>query len=109
MIEHDLAGRNARCESGKALDSCRRQIKIGEISRRQDFGGREQVRQSLGEASYARLGRCDGQRLTRASPVLAPHRAGTGPLVKYRCPVPALALLSVPRACGYQFPGVGCQ
>jgi hypothetical protein len=54
VIEHDLAGRNARRESGKALGSCRRQIKIGKISRCQDLGGREQVRQFMGEARYAR-------------------------------------------------------
>jgi hypothetical protein len=54
VIEHDVSGRHGRRERGKALDGRRRQVEVGEISRGQYFGGWEKVRESVGEARYAR-------------------------------------------------------
>ena len=44
VIEHDVSGGRGRRERGKAPDGRGRQVKIGQISRRQDFGGWEKVR-----------------------------------------------------------------
>ena len=54
VIEHDVSGGHGRRESSKALAGGRRQVKICEISRGHDFGGREKVRQSVSEAWHAR-------------------------------------------------------